>query len=78
MEGVGRPNAWKLEVRLPALSAAMARASEWLSCRDQARGPGGGHPGDPPGGTGGVFGGDTNAAAAFCTGGGPRGAWPVN
>ena len=37
MEGVGRPNAWELEVGLPALSAAMARASEWLSCRDQVR-----------------------------------------
>ena len=37
MEGVGRPNAWELEVGLPALSAAMARASEWLLCRDQVR-----------------------------------------
>jgi len=37
MEGVGRLNAWELEVGHPALSAAMARASEWLSCRDQVR-----------------------------------------
>ncbi len=37
MEGVGRLNAWELEVGLPALSAAIARASEWLSCRDQVR-----------------------------------------
>ena len=37
MEGIGRLSAWKLEGDLPALSAAMARASEWLSCRDQER-----------------------------------------
>ena len=37
MESVERLSAWELEVELPALSAAMARASEWLSCRDQER-----------------------------------------
>ena len=64
MEGVGRPNAWELEVGLPALSAAMARASEWLSCRDQVR--------DLEEATQEVLNAFHNYLVA------PRGAWPVN
>ena len=37
MEGVGRLSAWELDVEVSTLSAAMARAADWLSSRDQVR-----------------------------------------